>query len=35
MVAAGAAGESLGALDFRERVWGVSMASYRFSALAR
>ena len=36
MVAAGAAGESRGALDFRERVWGVSMASYRFSdALAR
>ncbi|MEJ1960584.1 MAG: class III extradiol ring-cleavage dioxygenase [Gammaproteobacteria bacterium] len=31
MVAAGAAGESLGRLDFRERVWGVSMASYRFS----
>ena len=31
MVAAGAAGESRGALDFRERVWGVSMASYRFS----
>ena len=36
MVAAGAADESRGALDFRERVWGVSMASYRFSdALAR
>ena len=31
MVAAGAAGDSPGALDFRERVWGVSMASYRFS----
>ena len=31
MVAAGAAGESPGRLDFRERVWGVSMASYRFS----
>ena len=31
LVAAGAAGESRGALDFRERVWGVSMASYRFS----
>jgi aromatic ring-opening dioxygenase catalytic subunit (LigB family) len=31
MVAAGAAGESRGALDFRERVWGVSMSSYRFS----
>ena len=31
MVAAGAAGNSRGALDFRERVWGVSMASYRFS----
>lgn len=31
MVAAGAAGESLGRLDFRERVWGVSMASYRFA----
>jgi aromatic ring-opening dioxygenase catalytic subunit (LigB family) len=30
MVAAGAAGESRGRLDFRERVWGVSMASYRF-----
>jgi aromatic ring-opening dioxygenase catalytic subunit (LigB family) len=30
MVAAGAAGESPGRLDFRERVWGVSMASYRF-----
>jgi aromatic ring-opening dioxygenase catalytic subunit (LigB family) len=30
MVAAGAAGDSPGALDFRERVWGVSMASYRF-----
>ena len=34
MVAAGAAGESRGALDFRERVWGVSMASYRFSDAA-
>jgi aromatic ring-opening dioxygenase catalytic subunit (LigB family) len=31
MVAAGAADQSRGALDFRERVWGVSMASYRFS----
>lgn len=31
MVAAGAAAESRGRLDFRERVWGVSMASYRFS----
>jgi aromatic ring-opening dioxygenase catalytic subunit (LigB family) len=31
MVAAGAAGDSRGQLDFRERVWGVSMASYRFS----
>lgn len=31
MVAAGAAGESRGALDFRDHVWGVSMASYRFS----
>ncbi|MEJ0037497.1 MAG: class III extradiol ring-cleavage dioxygenase [Gammaproteobacteria bacterium] len=30
MVAAGAAGNSRGALDFRDRVWGVSMASYRF-----
>jgi aromatic ring-opening dioxygenase catalytic subunit (LigB family) len=30
MVAAGAAGQSVGRLDFRERVWGVSMASYRF-----
>jgi aromatic ring-opening dioxygenase catalytic subunit (LigB family) len=36
MVVAGAAGDSRGALDFRERVWGVSMASYRFSdALSR
>ena len=33
MVAAGAAGDSRGALDFRERVWGVSMASYRFSGM--
>jgi aromatic ring-opening dioxygenase catalytic subunit (LigB family) len=33
MVAAGAAVESRGALDFRERVWGVSMASYRFGDL--
>jgi aromatic ring-opening dioxygenase catalytic subunit (LigB family) len=31
MVAAGAAAESRGALDFRDHVWGVSMASYRFS----
>jgi len=31
MVAAGAAGKSRGQLDFSERVWGVSMASYRFS----
>jgi aromatic ring-opening dioxygenase catalytic subunit (LigB family) len=30
MVAAGAAGESIGKLDFQDRVWGVSMASYRF-----
>jgi aromatic ring-opening dioxygenase catalytic subunit (LigB family) len=30
MVAAGAAGQSPGRLDFRDRVWGVSMASYRF-----
>jgi aromatic ring-opening dioxygenase catalytic subunit (LigB family) len=30
MVAAGAAGESPGKLDFQDRVWGVSMASYRF-----
>jgi aromatic ring-opening dioxygenase catalytic subunit (LigB family) len=30
MVAAGAADQSRGRLDFRERVWGVSMASYRF-----
>lgn len=32
MVAAGAADQSPGRLDFRERVWGVSMASYRFGA---
>jgi aromatic ring-opening dioxygenase catalytic subunit (LigB family) len=30
MVAAGAAGPSPGRLAFRDRVWGVSMASYRF-----
>lgn len=30
MVAAGAAGESRGHLDFQDRVWNVSMASYRF-----
>jgi aromatic ring-opening dioxygenase catalytic subunit (LigB family) len=30
MVAAGAAGRSAGQLDFQDRVWGVSMASYRF-----
>jgi len=30
MVAAGAAAESPGRLDFQDRVWGVSMASYRF-----
>jgi aromatic ring-opening dioxygenase catalytic subunit (LigB family) len=30
MVAAGAAGASRGKLDFQDRVWGVSMASYRF-----
>jgi aromatic ring-opening dioxygenase catalytic subunit (LigB family) len=36
MVAAGAAAESRGSLDFRDHVWGVSMASYRFSdALTR
>jgi aromatic ring-opening dioxygenase catalytic subunit (LigB family) len=34
MVAAGAAGSSRGALDFRERVWDVSMASYRFTDAA-
>lgn len=31
MVAAGAAGDSRGRLDFQDRVWGVSMASYRFA----
>jgi aromatic ring-opening dioxygenase catalytic subunit (LigB family) len=31
MVAAGAADQSPGKLDFRERVWNVSMASYRFA----
>lgn len=31
MVAAGAAGSSLGRLDFQDHVWGVSMASYRFA----
>jgi aromatic ring-opening dioxygenase catalytic subunit (LigB family) len=31
MVAAGAAGTSRGRLAFRDHVWGVSMASYRFS----
>ncbi len=30
MVAAGAANQSPGRLDFQDRVWGVSMASYRF-----
>jgi aromatic ring-opening dioxygenase catalytic subunit (LigB family) len=30
MVAAGAAGTSQGRLAFRDHVWGVSMASYRF-----
>jgi len=30
MVAAGAAGQNTGHLDFQDRVWGVSMASYRF-----
>ena len=30
MVAAGAAGQSAGQLDYQDRVWGVSMASYRF-----
>jgi aromatic ring-opening dioxygenase catalytic subunit (LigB family) len=30
MVAAGAAGQCAGQLDFQDRVWGVSMASYRF-----
>ena len=30
MVAAGAAAQSPGRLDFQDRVWGVSMASYRF-----
>jgi aromatic ring-opening dioxygenase catalytic subunit (LigB family) len=30
MVAAGAADQSPGRLDFQDRVWGVSMASYRF-----
>ena len=30
MVAAGAAGSSAGRLAFRDHVWGVSMASYRF-----
>jgi aromatic ring-opening dioxygenase catalytic subunit (LigB family) len=30
MVAAGAAGNSRGRLAFRDHVWGVSMASYRF-----
>jgi aromatic ring-opening dioxygenase catalytic subunit (LigB family) len=34
MVAAGAAGESPGRLDFQDRVWGVSMASYRFEDAA-
>ncbi|HEU4627478.1 MAG TPA: class III extradiol ring-cleavage dioxygenase [Steroidobacteraceae bacterium] len=32
MVAAGAAGTSQGHLAFRDHVWGVSMASYRFDA---
>jgi aromatic ring-opening dioxygenase catalytic subunit (LigB family) len=31
MVAAGAAGTSPGQLAFRDHVWGVSMASYRFT----
>lgn len=30
MVAAGAAGESVGRVAFRDRVWGITMASYRF-----
>lgn len=35
MVAAGAADQSPGKLDFRERVWNVSMASYRFDGKER
>lgn len=35
MVAAGAADQTPGQLDFRERVWGVSMASYRFGESVR
>jgi aromatic ring-opening dioxygenase catalytic subunit (LigB family) len=35
MVVAGAAGQSPGKLDFQDRVWGVSMASYRFEDAPR